>query len=529
MSQSLGRLRLIDLPSDVFQLIIELLLPDDFLFTPYYDDELYDNLVSSGLDKKCTEYYGTTLQRKVEYAQGLLNLSCTCRHLRIIAAPWVFRSVILRNSPKSMASIEALSRSSYWTQIQQLIFVSAPERGPKSWNSGGGGQQQQGAEESLGEIDSNDSRMEENVERDMKVAMEKLAAILSQLPPNLNSLTLDFPRSWDNEGQDDYLESSHLDDQKASGYYPTMYKTVMNAVAENDFSTKSKFELNLYNISPHDCPAYETDSWRCFLKEVTSFTLGLCHYDNGAGWNMNRMLCVNDFCPSIGQFFWDHLERTNTIKLFCDNSWPLGECEGLINDLPISLPNTSDGLKLSYLTHVSFAETFICYELIDFLVAHCRTLESIDLRDCYASDGAERSPHWSTLFKRLVEATPSPKSLCRVSVSNPKKELKDLIPFDDKYSQDECRELEDILSRQETQETIELQKGASLEGTKRRNRIVYPYCYIDDKYGMIFDEEEVNLERFLEGADHKEWLKLADLMEANIRRKTDVNLVSEPS
>ena len=46
----------------------------------------------------------------------------------------------------------------------------------------------------------------------------------------------------------------------------------------------------------------------------------------------------------------------------------------------------------------------------------------------------------------------------------------------------------------------------------RRKRIL-PHGYLDDKYGMFFDGEEENAEKFLVGEDHRALLELWDAME----------------
>ena len=46
-----------------------------------------------------------------------------------------------------------------------------------------------------------------------------------------------------------------------------------------------------------------------------------------------------------------------------------------------------------------------------------------------------------------------------------------------------------------------------------RMKRLWPHVTLDSKYGMVFDTENYNAERFNEGSDHGAWLKLCDSLE----------------
>jgi len=45
---------------------------------------------------------------------------------------------------------------------------------------------------------------------------------------------------------------------------------------------------------------------------------------------------------------------------------------------------------------------------------------------------------------------------------------------------------------------------------------MYDYKHLDDKYGMVFDSEEMAFERFENGSDHAAWQKLCKVIERNV-------------
>lgn len=493
------QIRLSDLPNDVLQLIIQS-LDLGTLFVPRYkneDFEYFGNL--SEYSEKCKEYYGESTDDREKRAQGLISWSASNRHFRSLLLPYVLDTIVLRDKPKSIDSVQLLMGSDKRNLIRHLSFAFTMNSSKQRVNNDESGRDNGGIN-----IPNSDAALRD---------------ILSQLPPNLRTLTLDFPESSDDPWEalgEDWPD----DDENETDPYRVMLRNALTWVSKNDVSEKAKFELKLHNIAPYHSLAYELESWKTFLSGVTSFTLGLKSYDNGAGWRMNVHEPASQFARRLGEFFWDHLSSVQSLHLQNDSTWPLGAPEALMHPLELPLPSIR---RWQNLKHVSFRETFICKEMVHFLVAHKQTVETIALQDCFAPDefsdayesfSDSEGETWASFFKQLVKARPP--ALRAVEIVYVSRSLDDLI---DRYNHSNeesanATEVREFLREQE-QSLEDISNEEELRSATIRHKKLLAYCTVDDKYGMIFDQGELNLERFLDGEDHDQWLKLVNLLSQN--------------
>ena len=74
------------------------------------------------------------------------------------------------------------------------------------------------------------------------------------------------------------------------------------------------------------------------------------------------------------------------------------------------------------------------------------------------------------------------------------------------------------LSQEKAPEEYEQEAEKAKMKNPARQRLLLAHVSVDDKYGMIFDQEEVNVVVFIKQDAHKQWLRLVEIMEENAER-----------
>lgn len=69
---------------------------------------------------------------------------------------------------------------------------------------------------------------------------------------------------------------------------------------------------------------------------------------------------------------------------------------------------------------------------------------------------------------------------------------------------------------------LDKKASAELDITLEQNpgRILFPYAYLDDKYGWLFYDDEESLEAFSKVEDQESWNRLMGLVEGNAKEAT---------
>lgn len=151
-------------------------------------------------------------------------------------------------------------------------------------------------------------------------------------------------------------------------------------------------------------------------------------------------------------------------------------------------------------------------EVVDFLVGRGDVLEEVVLRECYAcaptafQGFAENGMTWAEIFDGIVEAKPD----CLVRF-----ELESKVPLTsrEEYGKDgsEGEEEED-------------EDGEDVRSLRRMleecpGKKLFPHATLDEKYGMLFRDEQENTASALGGEDQEAWDRLMGVEEGNRRRK----------
>lgn len=496
------------LPADIQQLIIAALDAPSPLFIPKYY-VVRGELDHGNLSKKQQDYYGELSNEQLASSMALLNWSSTCRSYRRLLGPLIFENLVLRAQAKSLASCTVLSDTDHWQHVTSLVFCGTyliAEYG-----------------------DNPEYRVRIDPLEDFD--FDQLFRILSNLPPNLRRLTLDFPTEWSLEcygctGKDgNYLDVFDIDEQpeqtlelESSDNWRKLIFTVFSALVRNDISTKSDFELWLFNIPALPCSVYWSSEFQHFLNRVSHLVLSFSHFDNLAGWNLNTMEMPVNFASRLGTWFWNHLANVKSLSIRADSSWPFGLAPGRCH-IPVALPDSK--LRFQRLAFLTLTWWFVDSELIALLLIHMSALKNLtimdyfaDNKDCSSSD-AENTPTWADFFTALCRHP----TLTHLTLF-PGLSGYSLIGGFEHLNGELTRDLTDSFRTTfEEVQTLEASRqsmkesGAWMAREDARMKRIWPHGMLDTKYGQIFDAEDYNAERFNEGSDHKAWLELCDTLE----------------
>ena len=414
----------------------------------------------------------------------LRNLSYTCWFYQSLLAPFVFKSITLRNNEKSGerngSSVFALANTQHSKHVKELHYrgsLTAP-------NQSGDG------------VDFSDTEI---------VMPEAVHTVLSNLQrfPNLQTLSIEFSfdTGWEEYEDDFYM---FMDEETAEqavsaeeneGWRAMMTKT-FTALAQNKNPCIKGLEI--LRLVPKEVSAFSDPAFHDFLGSLEWFKFSLHGDDNGAGWNINTLDGYLAFVSKLDSLFFNHLNNVTSFSLKADDTAPVG-LEGMRHS---RLALTAGQMPL--LKSIHLENVFVCPELIDSLIGHRDILESITLHDCFGGiDGmAENGIHWSVLFTALANAE-----------STQLRQLEILpldVPYKYRFGSADDEE------RDEVQEITRLLE----EDPKRR---LFAYTILDDKYGMVFENDEENRNAFLKGDDQRAYDRLMQIVNANVETWTQQN------
>lgn len=255
-----------------------------------------------------------------------------------------------------------------------------------------------------------------------------------------------------------------------------------------------------------------------FLSHLEQFTLSIHGEDNGAGWNLNISQEYSALMRKLDEYFFDHLANVTILSIKAPEEGPLGlafEPGPSEQEETRHAPLTLKADQMPLLTTLHLDYIFASPELINFLVGHRDTLEKVILRRCYASIGgvAYNGIYWSEFFNSLSSACPA-KLRCFELVDS-----KVPLTSDEEFGSEENEE--------EVPDEVREARTILQQDPGRR---LFPYAYLDDKYGNIFFDEEKVLASFLKGEDQRNWDRLMELVERNASEaaKSESNGVQYP-
>ncbi|OAG43828.1 hypothetical protein AYO21_02055 [Fonsecaea monophora] len=495
MADAQPQCRLMNLPVDVHQMIVKSLDLPDILFPPAYRQERINGIPTgeNNFDDQHAKYYGTDRNNKDHPgAYALLHWSSTCRFYRRHFEARILRHVVLRTHLKSIESIETLSRTPRWRHVKNLVVCNTLATLSQS------------ARDAYTER-SRDIEYEDDdvLSHWPEFPLTRLSALLSNLPPNLEALTLDFPWHWI-DMVDSCMEFS------ATGDFGRMILVILRGICQNNLAAKASFTLRLVNLpkGSTECTPQGCHGLKSLLNCVTDCQISLAHWNNGAGWEQNRVMDMESFTRSLGPTFIQHLTNVETLELRANYSCPIGLAPGCGH--LADFPQLSHGLRFHHLRKLTLDHFFIDDPLMAFVTLQSPNLEHLTLLSCGASGPNTSSevadpPTWAEFFTRLNTGATNLRSLS-LRHTYPNSGLLDMDTQGEKS--DDIKLAHAALEHQASQQHI-----TSARDWARRKQVL-PHHILDDKYGILFDDQDENAARFLQGDDHRALLALWDAMES---------------
>jgi hypothetical protein len=410
-------------------------------------------------------------------SQELLSLSRVCRVLRGLVLPFMLKTITLLNEEKSGSSVLAILNSPYREHIQHVHYIGVMPM-PEAAMTRSQPVKQPSAE-------------------DLPESVEQVLSNLGKLP-NLERTVVDFRCGKNDEDDSEFYEHSFedfddpeddndiLEEEKAVAYRSLMERSY-RALACNPSSTIKHLELK--NVSAKKCSAWNLPEFLSLLEGLTSFTMSLRGGENGAGWHINMAQGYLDFIEDLDDCFFQHLSNVKNFEFAASEDSPPGIPDGLNNAALRLLEEHMPQLQNLTLQHV-----FISSDLAAFVTAHGKTLESVQLTECYSGCGQEDELSWSQFFRNI--ASKDMESLRAF----------DIAPTDLERLQDD----EDVHWKQDTK------KRSQELHQQFPERRMFDYKHLDDKYGMVFDNEDEAFGRFEDGSDHTSWDEFCKVIKKNV-------------
>ncbi|KAF9524742.1 hypothetical protein CPB83DRAFT_909739 [Crepidotus variabilis] len=411
-----------------------------------------------------------------EKQNDLLNLSSTCRSYRAFLSPNIFTKVILRNDNESGLAMQRFLRSENKTYAKELHYKGVAAIPPDHINM-----VDVDAEEQLDEPDTVFSGPTREVLRDLEQF------------PNLERLIVEFP--WTEEDlqtgfyhfEEEEEEAQVVEREGKHAWRAIMARTYA-AIGENkNFSTVKSLELR--GVVAKAVSSWWTTDFQIFLGSLRDFKLSVVPMENGAGWCQSTNEGYLDFLSNLGDDLTSHLYNVETLFIAGNDKGPIG-CQG-DGHVPCSL-GVEDLPKLRLL-HLKYF--FLDPPLIEFIESHIETLEAIILDECFGTGDttlAENGYDWKEVFDRIT--TTKPKRLTRFDLTWEHIELS----WDD--------------TLEGYQDSDEVRAGKAMLESGRR---AFAYGHLDSKYGALFQDDEANIEKLLNGEDFKAYCALMNIVKAN--------------
>lgn len=305
----------------------------------------------------------------------LLNLSCVNRCFRELAAPFFFRSLILRDTTKSGAAVARIANSRYAQFVKRLEFVG------------------------YSTISSSPQLIDDNLPTQVKHLISNLFQF-----PNLDALSITFSIG---RSADDFWEyfntaesDAHILAAEANEAWRALINAVYAATSLNPPGTIKTLALN--NIIPKRCSAWQTPAWHALLAGLTSFSLRFAHDENNS-YSAAVTGSWHEFSRHAEANFWTHLCNTTHLSIFAapdamlghDTVSPFFPCgTALLPKLEtLSVENVLLASSSSVDAASNTALALLGNGVLDTLIAHATTLKSVRLGNVYVA----RSNDWDAL------------------------------------------------------------------------------------------------------------------------------------
>ncbi|KAL9622123.1 MAG: hypothetical protein Q9160_003466 [Pyrenula sp. 1 TL-2023] len=418
----------------------------------------------------------------------IFAFSATCKILRSLLVPQIFRSIPLRESTRSGGSIQALLRASYGQHVKELRYAT------KADDPGNG----------AGENESEEAE---------DILSSNSYDILGHLHrfPNLQRLTLTFEfdiANWDRAiFMFDQLETpDEVHRAESTLVWRKLLRQTFAALAANSPNISHHLKaFHLHKLPPVQVSVWETLPWQAFLSSFQELYLRVYGRDGGPGWHINTKQGICDFVPTLGGSFFDKVPCLTSLTLAGDFDCPFG-LTGTSHDIETPLP--LQPRHMPKLQSFTCNYTFIGRELVEFVTAHHATLEILRLYECYSAKPNSvlfgNTFSWAEFFTALRNAKPQLSVLRKLEIGETETLFDGKvrpIPFASENDED-------------TEEIRAVRKG--LQEPCRR---LFSYHCMDDEIGMAIEMVAENRAAFLKGEDQRAYDDLMKLIQDNISRQ----------
>lgn len=300
------------------------------------------------------------VSRELKNIDDIINVSRVCKVLRTIAAPILYKNIIMRNSKKSGESVQAIMNGSCGDLVRQIHYRA--------------------------KLDISDLGYEdhhENHEPSEQHFPDSVRAVLSSLTnfPNLDKLVVEFPFTRRELSDAFYtFQDEENEEQVARSEEERAWRTHMArtyaAIGQN--GTCGPKSLELRGLVPIEISTWKSHGFRSYLGSLETFSASVASLDNGAGWCANTLDGYLWFMSRMHSFFFDYLSGTRHFSFKATDTGPPG-LEGW-RHTPLNLY----AHQMPRLQTLCFNHVFVSQQLADFIGSHAATLERIYLDHCFS-------------------------------------------------------------------------------------------------------------------------------------------------
>ncbi|KAI5362216.1 Putative F-box domain-containing protein [Septoria linicola] len=419
---------------------------------------------------------------------SIKTASLTNSQLHKFLQPLLFKCLRATNQEEDEADIRCVIEK-YGREAEMLAFELHLSPG-------------EGDDDSLYNVgnESEDSDRESGPQHRLTTLARDLLS--GQLLRDISEVRLKFMPADDFEGEDwgddhdlggiHIHEDHETQDDVSEREQSLLWRRIINETYQALASRKGVKKLELSKVVPRACSTFYSAEWQGFLGNVEDLHFSL--WGSSEDSHSNAVPGYLDFCEDLNDLFFTHLQRLTKLTLIADPGNPMG-MNGGNHHLPTPI-RPSDMPKLMCLELENF---FVEPALVNFVRSHSKTLASLSLKNCLAtstySDSGRYS--WTSFFGALRECHPM---LDTFTVTNERVPLTQ----DEQFHQGNTP----FVPSDDEPENVKLIRKQVLENPNLR---LWPYVYLDDKYGIVYYCEEDNIEAFEAGEDQAEydaWMRL---------------------
>ena len=319
---------------------------------------------------------------------------------------------------------------------------------------------------------------------------DSVASVLSSLKrfPNLDTISIELP--YERQLTGDSTDSEVLSAERITPWRALIAKSWGALVRNGNIHLKT---LDINRLGPVKVSTFKTSAFRAFLAQFKSFKLSI--------WGMERISQESLYkapMSMLDAYFFDNLSSTTNFVFKAPVEGRLGLKRGRGGNFhtPLKLRNDQmPNLKTVFLKYI-----FICPELIDFLVGHQKTLESLSLHKCSASTRrmARNGIPWKDLFDCLYDSRFEEFRHLDVHFTHMPMTHREEYP--DVNSEDE-----DAI---EDERELEATKQARLRYMQDEHLRIFPYTWLLRENGICVNDYHENFKAFERGEDQASYDRL---------------------